>query len=96
MNFLKIKFCYHRGTTATKPRPVSNDDDIPKYAGEWPQLCQKVNVAGDHCTVHWYRGSKTTAWTPRKRIIPGTRGKQDPGMPARGITPKPGPRQYGN
>uniref|UniRef100_K1S6Y0 Uncharacterized protein n=1 Tax=Magallana gigas TaxID=29159 RepID=K1S6Y0_MAGGI len=33
-----------KGSTATKPRPVSNDDfvlvDIPKYAGEWPQLCQ--------------------------------------------------------
>lgn len=37
-----------KGSTATKPRPVSNDDfvlvDIPKYAGEWPQLCQVVSA----------------------------------------------------
>lgn len=37
-----------KGSTATKPRPVSNDDfvlvDIPQYAGEWPQLCQVVSA----------------------------------------------------
>lgn len=70
-----------KGSSASKPRAVSNDDfvlvDIPKYAGEWPQLCQVINVAGDQFTVHWYRGSRTTAWTPCKRRIQGTRGKQE-------------------
>lgn len=70
-----------KGSSVSKPRAVSNDDfvlvDIPKYAGEWPQLCQVINVAGDQFTVHWYRGSRTTAWTPCKRRIQGTRGKQE-------------------
>ena len=53
--------------------------DIPKYAGEWPQLCKIVSICDDADTVRWYKGSKTTAWTPCTRRTPGGAGEQNRG-----------------
>lgn len=41
--------------------------DVPKYAGEWPQVAKVTAIHGDRVLVHWFKGSKTTAWQPCTR-----------------------------
>uniref|UniRef100_A0A8W8MK57 DUF7869 domain-containing protein n=1 Tax=Magallana gigas TaxID=29159 RepID=A0A8W8MK57_MAGGI len=48
--------------------------DIPKYAGDWPQVCCILSIDCQHVTLRWYNGSKTTAWTPCTRLVKGARG----------------------
>lgn len=72
------KACGPRNST----QEVQVDDfvlvDIPKYAGEWPQVCCILGIDCQHVTVRWYKGSKTTAWTPCTRRVKGARGKTEP------------------
>lgn len=51
--------------------------NVPRYAGEWPQIGQILSHQGEEVTIHWYGGSKTSAWKPRKRSVPGERGRTD-------------------
>ncbi|XP_061171052.1 uncharacterized protein LOC133180592 [Saccostrea echinata] len=57
--------------------------DVPKYAGEWPQLGRIVSVECDSVQLQWYKGSRTTAWTPCTRRVKGVRGKTEPWMEKR-------------
>ena len=50
--------------------------DVPRYAGEWPQIGQILSRQGEEATIHWYGGSKTSAWKPCKRSVPGERGRR--------------------
>ena len=46
--------------------------DVPHYAGEWPQMARIQSIDGENVLVHWYKGSKTTAWQPcTKRSVNG-------------------------
>ena len=41
-----------------------------KYAGsEWPLVCKvlSLNIGNNTAKVMWYKGAKTTTWTPCKR-----------------------------
>ena len=51
--------------------------DVPKYAGEWPQVgtIKQVQESGK-VMVHWFKGSKTTSWTPCTIPVPRQRGKK--------------------
>ena len=50
--------------------------DVPKYAGEWPQVAVMKEIEGDRVLVQRFKGSKTTSWqscarrsvTERKRV----------------------------
>lgn len=52
--------------------------DVPKYAGEWPQIGKVVEISGDTIKVHWFKGSKSTAWTPCAVPIKGQKGRRQP------------------
>lgn len=30
--------------------------DVPRYAGEWPQIGQILSHQGEEATIHWYGG----------------------------------------
>uniref|UniRef100_K1PE89 DUF7869 domain-containing protein n=1 Tax=Magallana gigas TaxID=29159 RepID=K1PE89_MAGGI len=68
------KACGPRNST----QEIQVDDfvlvDIPKYAGDWLQVCCILSIDCQHVTVRWYKGSKTTAWTPCTRRGKDARG----------------------
>ena len=49
-----------------------------KYAGEWPQLAKVVDICQSGIKFLWYKGSKTSPWTPCSVPAPGCRGKKMP------------------
>lgn len=52
--------------------------DVPEYAGEWPQVCRVIAAEENHLIVQWYKGSKSTTWTPCTRRMKGQKGRTDP------------------
>ncbi|VDI30017.1 Hypothetical predicted protein [Mytilus galloprovincialis] len=52
--------------------------DIEKYADEWPQVGQTLEIAAGLVKIHWYKGSKTGPWCPCTIPVPGKRGKRMP------------------
>ncbi|XP_052696088.1 uncharacterized protein LOC128174616 [Crassostrea angulata] len=52
--------------------------DVPEYAGEWPQVCRVIAAEENHLVVHWYKGSKSTTWTPCTRRMKGQKGRTEP------------------
>ncbi len=51
--------------------------DLDKYEDEWPQVGQVTEIAGnDEVLIHWFKGTKTTAWTPCTVPMPGQRGRR--------------------
>ncbi|KAH3748463.1 uncharacterized protein LOC127861194 [Dreissena polymorpha] len=49
--------------------------DWAKYADEWPQLAKVINIVSPaEVEIHWYKGAKTTAWTPASRRMKGCKG----------------------
>ena len=40
--------------------------DMPKYAGERPQVAEVQLVNGYRALVQWFKGSKTIPWQPCK------------------------------
>lgn len=50
--------------------------DLAKYAGEWPQVGKVIATTEKNCTVHWYRGAKTSSWVPCTRPTK-ERGKRE-------------------
>ncbi|KAL3890984.1 hypothetical protein ACJMK2_003250, partial [Sinanodonta woodiana] len=67
----KLKFC---------DKPIQVDDmvllDIPKYAGEWPQLGQVVEMLESRIKIKWYKGSMSGSWSPCTLRATGERGKR--------------------
>lgn len=51
--------------------------DVPRYAGEWPQVGKIISQEDDMVSLHWFAGSKTTSWKPCKRAMTGGRGKRE-------------------
>lgn len=53
--------------------------DIEKYQDEWPQLGKVIEViCPDTVILQWYKGSKTSSWSPCTIPVPGLRGKRQP------------------
>ncbi|XP_061174842.1 uncharacterized protein LOC133183984 [Saccostrea echinata] len=53
--------------------------DVPKYAGEWPQIGKVVSVDGTCNTfnIHWYAGSKSSSWKACRRAVQGGKGRRE-------------------
>lgn len=52
--------------------------DVPKYAGEWPQVAQITELCAgtDQVLIQWFKGSVTGSWTPCSVAASGARGKR--------------------
>ena len=52
--------------------------DLAKYCGEWPQVAKIIKENGTKVAIHWYRGARTTTWSPCTRFVPGGGRKREP------------------
>ena len=52
--------------------------NVPKYAGEWPQIGKVLEIFPQDVSIQWYKGSKTGQWSPCTVPIPKQRGKRMP------------------
>ncbi|CAC5411369.1 unnamed protein product [Mytilus coruscus] len=51
--------------------------DMKKYSDEWPQMGKIITICGLNMEIHWYKGRKSTAWSPCTVPIPGQEGKEE-------------------
>lgn len=47
---------------------------LEKYSHEWPQVAKVLDIKEDVLELHWYKGSKTTSWSPATIRVKGCKG----------------------
>ncbi|XP_071162877.1 uncharacterized protein [Mytilus edulis] len=52
--------------------------NLEKYSDEWPQIGKVISICGHNIHILWYKGSKSTSWSPCTMPISGQRGKREP------------------
>ncbi|WAR06069.1 hypothetical protein MAR_021438, partial [Mya arenaria] len=71
----KISKKHSSNTTTTTTPGTFVMLDMDKYADEWPQVAKILTVISTTETeIRWYKGAKTSTWSPATRRVKGSRG----------------------